>query len=218
MSAYPTALDSFTNPNATNKLNSPTHSQQHGDANDAITALETKLGISASTPSSGKIMRATGTGTSAWGALVNADVSASAAIAYSKLALTGSIVSADFSAEAYTAWTPTISAGGMGISAVVINAARYQQRGNDIKYQVHATFTTAAVAGTTIFFTAPVNRVRTDTNLAVGFGEVVDAADLGAYAIWNGTSVSSIAIRKYDAAVFGLGVSREIRVSGFYEL
>jgi len=39
---------------------------QHSDINDAVEALEAKLGISASTPASGKLLRGTGAGSSAW--------------------------------------------------------------------------------------------------------------------------------------------------------
>ena len=54
--------------------------------NDAIIAIETKIGTGASTPTANTVMRGTGTGTSAYGQIVNADVSATAAIAHSKLA------------------------------------------------------------------------------------------------------------------------------------
>ena len=54
--------------------------------NDAIIAIETKIGTGASTPTANTVMRGTGTGTSAYGQIVNGDVSASAAIAHSKLA------------------------------------------------------------------------------------------------------------------------------------
>lgn len=42
---YPTSLDTFTNPTATSLLTSPSHSGLHSDINDAVTALETKVGI-----------------------------------------------------------------------------------------------------------------------------------------------------------------------------
>lgn len=41
---YPGAIDSFTNPTGTDTLDSPSHSQQHSDVNDAIEAIETALG------------------------------------------------------------------------------------------------------------------------------------------------------------------------------
>jgi hypothetical protein len=41
---YPGALDSFTNPTSTDTLNSPSHADQHADANDAIEAIQAELG------------------------------------------------------------------------------------------------------------------------------------------------------------------------------
>src|SRR5512140_3184881 len=48
--SYPGAVDSFTNPSAASHLNTPAvlHSDQHANANDAIEALETKVGIDGS--------------------------------------------------------------------------------------------------------------------------------------------------------------------------
>ena len=57
---YPTSLDSFTNPTTNDFLNSPNHVSQHSEINDAVEALEAKLGITASTPASGKLLRGTG--------------------------------------------------------------------------------------------------------------------------------------------------------------
>lgn len=44
---YPASLDNFTNPTATDRLNSVTvpHHQQHADLNDAVEAIQTVLGI-----------------------------------------------------------------------------------------------------------------------------------------------------------------------------
>jgi hypothetical protein len=38
---FPGSVDNFSNPAATDSLNSPSHSSQHADANDAIEAIET---------------------------------------------------------------------------------------------------------------------------------------------------------------------------------
>lgn len=46
--SYPTSLDTFTNPTATSKTNSPSHATQHSNANDAIEALEAKVGADGS--------------------------------------------------------------------------------------------------------------------------------------------------------------------------
>lgn len=42
---FPTTKDALTNPTSTDTLASPSHSGQHSDVNDAIEALETKIGI-----------------------------------------------------------------------------------------------------------------------------------------------------------------------------
>lgn len=63
---FPTSLDSFVDPTTNDFLNSPNHVQQHSDANGAIEALEAKLGIGASVAASGKLLRGTGAGASAW--------------------------------------------------------------------------------------------------------------------------------------------------------
>lgn len=64
--SYPTSLDSFTNPSSGDTTAAVDHAAQHANANDAIEALEAKLGISASTPTLGKLLRGTGVGTSEW--------------------------------------------------------------------------------------------------------------------------------------------------------
>ncbi len=68
--AFPASIPSNTDPTAPNKLSSPSHSQLHQSHNAEIVAIETKMGTGSSTPTSGKVLRATGTGTSAWGQTV----------------------------------------------------------------------------------------------------------------------------------------------------
>lgn len=46
--SYPTGIDALTNPTSGQGLNSPSHSSQHADANDAIEALEAKVGVNSS--------------------------------------------------------------------------------------------------------------------------------------------------------------------------
>jgi hypothetical protein len=42
---FPTSVDNFTNPTANDSLNLPSHSTQHANANDAIEAIETYMGL-----------------------------------------------------------------------------------------------------------------------------------------------------------------------------
>lgn len=72
MSNFPTSLDTTTQlpqPSAGNFTNNPSHAGAHDNESQAIIALETKLGTGASTPTANKVLRGTGTGTSAYGSL-----------------------------------------------------------------------------------------------------------------------------------------------------
>lgn len=46
--SFPTSLDALTNPTSTDSLTSPDHAGQHADANDAIEALQAKVGVNSS--------------------------------------------------------------------------------------------------------------------------------------------------------------------------
>ena len=45
---FPTSLDSLTNPTSSDSLNSPSHSAQHANVNDAVEALQVKVGADSS--------------------------------------------------------------------------------------------------------------------------------------------------------------------------
>lgn len=66
MANYPTSLDSLTNPSAGDTTAGVDHASQHATVNDIVEQLEAKLGITASTPTSGKLLRGTGAGSSEW--------------------------------------------------------------------------------------------------------------------------------------------------------
>lgn len=46
--SFPTSLDAFVNPSAGDPQSNPPHAAQHADANDAIEALQTKVGVTGS--------------------------------------------------------------------------------------------------------------------------------------------------------------------------
>lgn len=46
---FPTQIDELTNPNSTDSLSAPSHSEQHTNTNDAIEAMQAKIGIDGST-------------------------------------------------------------------------------------------------------------------------------------------------------------------------
>lgn len=77
---YPTSLDdgtSIPNPTGVNTQNNPDHAALHSNTGDAVKAVETKLGIGASTPVVSRLLFGTGTGTSAWTQLSSAQLAAS---------------------------------------------------------------------------------------------------------------------------------------------
>lgn len=46
--SFPNNIDEFINPNGSDQLSAPSHSEQHSNANDAIEALQTKVGVDGS--------------------------------------------------------------------------------------------------------------------------------------------------------------------------
>lgn len=64
--SFPGALDAFSNPASGDLVTSPGHASQHTNINDAIEAVETKIGTGSSTPAAGTTLQGTGPGTSAW--------------------------------------------------------------------------------------------------------------------------------------------------------
>jgi hypothetical protein len=67
--SYPGAIDSLANPATGNNTTNPPHIAQHATANDAIEAIETKLGTGASVPTTaGHVLTVTGAGATAFAA------------------------------------------------------------------------------------------------------------------------------------------------------
>ncbi len=64
--SYPISLDTLTNPTSGSDPSVVGHASQHANANDAIEALQAKLGIGASTPTSGNLLVGTGVGSATW--------------------------------------------------------------------------------------------------------------------------------------------------------
>ena len=54
--AYPSVLSALSNPNATDRLNSPSHSSLHQSENSAITQVETFLGLEGSASTVGTLI------------------------------------------------------------------------------------------------------------------------------------------------------------------
>jgi hypothetical protein len=90
---FPTSLDTFTNPNSGNTLDSPSHSVQHSDINDAVEAIEAKIGVGSSTAGSataGYALVNTSGGTTAYSLLGVSGLSSGTAVANTFLRANGS--------------------------------------------------------------------------------------------------------------------------------
>lgn len=172
-SDFPTALDSFSNPTASSTTAAVDHAAQHANANDAIEAIEAKLGISASTPAAGKVLRATGTGTSAWGAVTSADVSG----------VTGS-------GNFVLATSPTI-AGATLSSAIIANPTltvdSIAEYSSGVGVTIDGVLLKDGVLGTNTVPTAAIQAgAVTSTKAADGF--LVQVASSGSTAVATGTT------------------------------
>ena len=67
--SFPSSLDNFTNPTDTDPMSNPSHPLQHSDLNDAVEALEAKLGVGASPAGSataGQLLTVSTNGTTIW--------------------------------------------------------------------------------------------------------------------------------------------------------
>ena len=71
---YPTSLDTLTNPTATDDTVSVDHAAQHANVNDAVEALQTKLGTGSSTATDNTVLRGTGAGATAFGQIDVGDI------------------------------------------------------------------------------------------------------------------------------------------------
>lgn len=163
-SNYPSSLDSFTNPTSTDSLDSPNHANQHADANDAIEAIETKLGIGASPAGSavaGQVLVASTGGTTSWSTVGTAGINSTGGTAgYNLTATTGGAVT----------WLPSstiipIASGG--------TAARTFQAGDQGKIlEFDGTFTVTIPADSTTNF----DTGTTLNVLNIGSGTITIAA------------------------------------------
>lgn len=99
---FPASLDALANPTATTNRDDAGFELDAVIARiqDILEALEAKVGVGASLPSAAGVLHETAPGVTAWGQVINADVSNGAGIAYGKLALANSIQSTDLAAGA----------------------------------------------------------------------------------------------------------------------
>lgn len=158
MANYPTSLDNFTNPTTTSSLDSPSHSLQHSDANDAIEALETKVGIGSSPAGSataGHVLVASTGGTTAWTTVGTAGINATGGSAgYVLSSLNGTA----------TTWNPANSY--VPVIAAATAAYTLQNGDQGELLQLNGTFTVTVPAESTYNF--PIGTIINILNIGTG--------------------------------------------------
>lgn len=116
-------------------------------------------------------------------------------------------------------WTPSYSAGGsMTYTSVLTNIARYKRFRDYVIFEARALGTTGGVAADNIRFTLPV----VGKNITTAYNNftcwIDDGGSSCGFATTNTGDGQTVAVYRYDGAVYGLGASRGFSISGLYEI
>jgi len=161
MANYPTSLDtgvSLPIPSATDNTESPSLSGLNGNQNDALIALETKLGITASTPTAGMLLRSTTDGNSTW------DLPYPASETFVGLTDTQTLTNKTIDASNNTITNLT----GADIASQSITAAQIANATITGSQIANNTITATQIANATITATQIANATITNTQIASG--------------------------------------------------
>ena len=125
----------------------------------------------------------------------------------------------------WTDFTPALSASGsMTISAESGLVGRYSVIGKLCFVGVRAIFTTGGTASTAIYINTPISPHADISNDYTAFQFAARMVDGGSANIAMGGmldaggGVYKLAVQKYDLSNWGLGTTRQIRISGFYRI
>ena len=125
----------------------------------------------------------------------------------------------------WTDFTPTLSASGsMTISDDTGKIGRYFTVGSVCYVAVRAVFTTGGTASTAIYINPPVTPHADIVSYNTAFQFSARAFDGGSANVAMGGIMDAgggsykLSIHKYDLSNWGLGTTRQIRISGFYPI
>lgn len=115
----------------------------------------------------------------------------------------------------FTSWTPTLGVTGGTYGSTSITFAKYIQIGKMVIFAASFTGTTGS-APATITFTLPVTASATGGAAWPFYAQVVDGGStIAGVGYTSSTTVGTVT--RHDAADFGDGASRTMRVFGVYE-
>jgi len=211
---FPTSLDNSTSlpyPSSGNFTNAPSLAGLNDNQNDALIATQTKLGIGASTPTSGKFLTGTGTGTSAWANTVPAGtvVGTSDSQTLTNKTLTSPTISspvitnATISTDLITGYTTsnTGTVYGIPVTTGVINTAGTINGASLVSASVGSTaLATNAVQG---------NQLATSA-ITLGYAQITAA--------FSTTSATAVLVTGLTATVTIPSGSRKIKVTVYSRL
>jgi hypothetical protein len=187
---FPLSLDFLSNPASGNKLDSPSHSTQHGDANDILEALETKLGIGASPAGSATagfpLVHSTG-GTTAWAQVGYQGIT-------SGTATSGQVLTAGTATGTSTWSTPTAS------GLVLLNTQAFSAVSNQA-------FPNGTFSSTYTNYRIILTTTALSTNLELRFrlrasGSDATGANYGGGGFYNYTSGATVAGLNFTGATY----------------
>jgi len=225
---YPSSLDSFTNPTATDTLDSATvpHAAQHDNINDAVTAIETALGANLANvvlPARSISTTAPLTGGGDLSANRTLAVSAGSTSAAGVLQLTDSVASTSTT----TAATPNSVKTSYDLANAAVAKTAYKASwGSD---SVQETFSRFFATSSLTLATGTMRYVQfvpvqdiTVSSIAISSGSVASAsvtlARFGIYAI-NGSSLQLVARTASDTTIFNTAstvYTRSLDTTGGY--
>ena len=119
----------------------------------------------------------------------------------------------------WQSWTPVFTCTGSMTFTASSVGARYCRIGKMVFFRLIAVGTTGGTASYGIYFTLPITEIgSTPANFVNTFTAMAGDTGFRAGFAYVGDTNSKTVIAKYDLSNWGLGASRRIAVTGFYEV
>lgn len=120
----------------------------------------------------------------------------------------------------FLTFTPTFAASGsMTFTSVTVNRAQYKLKGvEDCFLQVGATGATGGSASNSLTCTLPMSSNLASSEVLFGTGGTADTNIIAGLVFFLQSDPTRVYVRRYDAANFGLGASRQFLVNTNYKV